>query len=34
MWAGIGIKVSGAFCASANMVSKYIASTTSIVRIN
>src|SRR5438094_674894 len=30
MLAGIGIKVSGAFCASANMASEYIASTTSM----
>jgi len=34
MLAGIGIKLSGAFCASANTASEYNASTTSIVRIN
>jgi hypothetical protein len=34
MSAGIGIKLSGAFCASANTASEYNASTTSIVRIN
>ena len=34
MLAGIGIKLSGAFCASANTASEYITSTTNIVRIN